>query len=80
VAPSAPWAARFGHTSVIDADGNIYVIGGCDGTTCYSDVWRSTDRGDVLHRCGRTMHAHLAMRGRVHQCVREASAPSGIDE
>ncbi len=36
---SAEWAARSGHTSVIDAAGAIYVIGG-GGT---GDVW--TDRG-----------------------------------
>jgi hypothetical protein len=40
---SAPWAARFGHTSVVDAaSGAIYVIGGWGG---YSDVWASTDGG-----------------------------------
>ncbi len=42
---SAPWAARQGHTSVIDAAGAIYVIGGFSGTTYYKDVWVSTDGG-----------------------------------
>ena len=43
---SAPWAARAYHTSVIDAAGAIYVIGGFDGgTTYYKDVWLSTDGG-----------------------------------
>ena len=42
---SAPWAVRDGHTSVIDAAGAIYVIGGRDGTTFYNDVWASTDEG-----------------------------------
>ncbi len=41
---SAPWAGRFGHTSVIDAAGAIYVIGG-SGDTDYKDVWVSTDGG-----------------------------------
>ncbi len=44
---SAPWAARFGHSSVVDAvSGAIYVLGG-EGTdsTFYQDVWASTDRG-----------------------------------
>ncbi len=44
----APWAARSHHTSVIDAAGAIYVIGGyCyNGTTTYyNDVWVSTDGG-----------------------------------
>ncbi len=38
---SAPWAVRAGHTSVIDAAGAIYVIGGGHD----SDVWASTDGG-----------------------------------
>jgi hypothetical protein len=46
---SAPWAGRFGHTSVIDAAGAIYVIGGDGdsdaGLTDYHDVWVSTDGG-----------------------------------
>ena len=44
---SAPWAARYGHTSVIDAAGAIYVLGGTAGTTGpdYQDVWASTDGG-----------------------------------
>ncbi len=41
---SAPWAARYGHTSVIDAAGAIYVIGGT-GSTTFQDVWASTDGG-----------------------------------
>ncbi len=43
--PSAPWAARSGHTTVMDAAGAIYVIGGFSGTTFYNDVWVSTDGG-----------------------------------
>jgi hypothetical protein len=43
---NAPWAARGFHTSVIDAAGTIYVIGGgYGGTTLYKDVWASTDGG-----------------------------------
>jgi hypothetical protein len=49
VIASAPWAAREGHTSVIDAGGAIYVIGGRSssrGTVYfYNDVWVSTDGG-----------------------------------
>jgi hypothetical protein len=41
---TAPWAARKGHTTVIDAAGAIYVIGGSGGTY-YNDVWASTDGG-----------------------------------
>jgi hypothetical protein len=36
---------RFGHTSVIDAAGIIYVIGGFSFGTYYQDVWASTDGG-----------------------------------
>ena len=50
---SAPWAGRCQHTSVIDAAGTIYVIGGIrvDGSwpnnvaTYFKDVWGSTDGG-----------------------------------
>ncbi len=44
---TAPWAARFGHTTVIDAAGAIYVIGGINvyGGTLFQDVWVSTDGG-----------------------------------
>ncbi len=42
----AGWAARESHTSVIDAAGAIYVIGGYNGGyTYYQDVWASTDGG-----------------------------------
>jgi hypothetical protein len=42
---SAPWDGRRGHTSVIDAAGAIYVIGGSSLSTYYRDVWASTDGG-----------------------------------
>jgi hypothetical protein len=46
---NAPWAGRKGHTSVIDAAGAIYVIGGFSGTGAnivyYKDVYVSTDGG-----------------------------------
>ncbi len=44
---SAPWAARYGHTTVVDAAGAIYVIGGSGEPAPYgySDVWASTDGG-----------------------------------
>jgi hypothetical protein len=42
----AEWAGRQGHTSVIDAAGAIYVIGGAGNGTYYKDVWINggTDR------------------------------------
>jgi hypothetical protein len=46
VIASAPWAARSGHTTVIDDAGAIYVLGGYGGGwTKYNDVWVSTDGG-----------------------------------
>ena len=42
---SAGWAARAHHTSVVNASGAIYVIGGVYGSTVYNDVWVSTDGG-----------------------------------
>ncbi len=48
---TAPWAARMRHTSVIDAAGAIYVLGGsysisvASGSTYLKDVWASTDGG-----------------------------------
>jgi hypothetical protein len=40
---AAGWAARAQHTSVVDAAGAIYVIGGVGGGTDFQDVWASTD-------------------------------------
>jgi hypothetical protein len=49
---SAPWAARAGHTAVIDAAGAIYVIGGLGGVNFFRDVWVSTDGGADQTRRG----------------------------
>jgi hypothetical protein len=42
---STPWAGRSGHTSVVDAAGTIYVIGGVYGRTYLNDVLKSADGG-----------------------------------
>ena len=44
---SAPWAARLSLTTVIDAAGAIYVIGGrgSGGAGYFQDVWVSTNGG-----------------------------------
>jgi hypothetical protein len=42
---TAPWAARWLHTSVVDAAGAIYVIGGTGSGPDYNDVYVSTDGG-----------------------------------
>ena len=57
VIASAPWIARSDHTTVIDAAGTIYVLGG-DGSDFinHQDVWASTDGGaqpDSVKRGGR---------------------------
>jgi hypothetical protein len=44
---SAGWAARTYHTSVVDAAGAIYVLGGGNGGPDFNDVWASTDGGAV---------------------------------
>jgi len=42
VSPNAPWAARYEHSTVVDKEGGIYMIGGMStNTDTYSDVWRS---------------------------------------
>ncbi len=47
VIANALWGARAMHTSVVDAAGAIYVIGGVGGigSTNFRDVWVSTDGG-----------------------------------
>ncbi len=45
----AQWAGRYAHTSVVDAAGALYVIGGQSldgaGPSRFQDVWASTDGG-----------------------------------
>ncbi len=53
---AAEWAGRFGHTSVIDAAGAIYVIGGGagkfgEGFIDFNDVWKSADGGARPDSC-----------------------------
>ncbi len=52
VTAHAPWAAREGHATVIDAAGAIYVIGGESGGNYLADVWASTDGGADRTRAG----------------------------
>ena len=64
VIANAPWAARYFHTSVVDASGAIYVLGGYGGGTAYlSDVWKSTDGGAGRTRSGYSGGAGWALRG-----------------
>ena len=49
----AEWAGRLGHTSVIDAAGAIYVLGGYN-SSYFNDVWVSTDGGADRTRAGGT--------------------------
>jgi hypothetical protein len=64
------WAARYAHTSVIDAAGNIYVLGGGDAAGYYRDVWRSADQGAAPHRCALPASPPV----RVRACVRALRA------
>lgn len=41
--PNPPWSARSWHASAATPDGKIWVLGGFQGTTCYNDVWYTTD-------------------------------------
>jgi len=47
--PNAPWSKRYGHSSLIDKKGNMYIMGGFT-TVCLDDVWRSTDKGKTWER------------------------------
>ncbi len=50
---NAPWAGRRSHTTVIDAAGAIYVIGGMNGGSAFfNDVFVSTDGGADRTRAG----------------------------
>jgi hypothetical protein len=48
---NAPWAVRYSHTTVVDAAGAIYVLGGYS-STYLNDVWASTDGGADRTRTG----------------------------
>ncbi len=68
VTDNATWAGRYGHATVRDAAGNIYVLGGDgSGTTIYNDVWRSADQGEAAAplrgAAARRMRACPAVRG-----------------
>jgi hypothetical protein len=56
VTEHAAWEVRSAHTSVIDATGAIYVLGGNTGRAAgfkdLNDVWRSTDGGEARHATG----------------------------
>ncbi len=64
---SAPWAARYAHTSVIDAAGAIFVIGGTNyfnGTDIYfNDGLKSTDGGADRTRTGVVVVSLVSTRG-----------------
>jgi hypothetical protein len=46
-APTASWAQRSSHTSVVLPDGSIVLMGGYTGSSYLNDVWRSTNLGDT---------------------------------
>ncbi len=62
VIASAPWGGRYWHTSVVDAAGAIYVLGGFGSGRGYlHDVWKSTD-GGASPGVGRGVHGRV-LRG-----------------
>jgi hypothetical protein len=65
VKANAPWAARTEHTSVIDAAGGIYVLGGNSypSSLRYNDVWRSADGGAPPHLVCARAHARACAAG-----------------
>ena len=59
-----PWAARYGHTTVIDAAGTMYLIGGLaagvdGGRVDLNDVWVCADKGANRSQVHVYIHAHL---------------------
>jgi hypothetical protein len=44
---NAGFSDRRGHGAVKDSNGNLYVIGGTNGTSWFNDVWKSTDGGST---------------------------------
>jgi hypothetical protein len=64
----APWETRSRHTSVIDAAGAIYVIGGFKYVTSsftyyFDDVWASTDGGARPDFVGDSRVVHQGVLG-----------------
>ena len=64
------------ETSVIDAAGNIYMLGAAQGDIC-NDVWRSADQGAAPHRLAThtayqpcALRACACVRARARVCVR----------
>ncbi len=76
---SAPWAARTGHTSVVDAAGAIYVIGGI-GSTLYQDVWASTDGGARPDRGGVVLGGTHGVPMVCHTCATGHAGSRGVLE
>ncbi len=64
VTGEAPWAARYLLTSVIDAAGNIFVLGGGDDSNYFNDVWQSTNQGVALRAV-----RHVCVLACVRACV-----------
>jgi hypothetical protein len=69
ITANAEWKARYGHASVIDAAGSIYLLGGVGGNKLYfSATWRSANQGEapqMLCDTAAPTHASPAVRARV---------------
>ncbi len=63
---NTPWPARYGHTTVIDAAGTIYLMGGAIArggqVNLYNDVWVGTNNGANSTQ-GHSQSTHGSSRG-----------------
>ena len=55
---NAPWAGRYMPTTVIDAAGTMYLIGGQGDTGSLNDVWSSANKGANRTRGGTQGSTH----------------------
>jgi len=59
VTAAAPWAARYEHAAVIDANNSLFIVGGLSTSEDkYHDVWRSA----------RSCHDDVSCKGEEHEC------------
>ncbi len=68
---NAPWPARYRHTTVIDAAGTIYLMGGAvargDQINVYNDVWVGTNNGANSTTQGHSQSTHGALKGYLYR-------------
>eukprot|EP00434_Breviolum_minutum_P016151 symbB.v1.2.014232.t1/scaffold1017.1/size232338/1 len=78
VTSSAPWTPRYGHSTVVDSQDRIFLMGGffahkeTGQVECFNDVWRSDDLGSSWHLvtgtapwAGRYQHAAVISEDKI---------------